>query len=99
FEDVEGFEGIDDREDAGDEDREHDETGQDEDGEADREAAIREIRVCAPSFATFIYRFWLENTVAFKLPSYGGSPLDDTPLTDVERRYLEHYEQQNTSGR
>ena len=41
---------------------------------------------CAPSFAAFIYRFWLENSIWFKLD---GS--DKAPLTEVERRYLEHY--------
>jgi hypothetical protein len=52
----------------------------------DMPAVVRAIRVCAPSFAAFIYRFWLENTIWFKLSG------DDTrPLTEVERRYVEHY--------
>lgn len=46
------------------------------------------IVVCAPSFAAFLYRFWLENTIWFKL---NGD--DQAPLTAEERRYLEHYRQ------
>ena len=32
------------------------------------------IRVCAPSFASFIYRFWLENTIWFKLNTSDAAP-------------------------
>lgn len=64
------------------------------DGDVEEAAFVREARVCAPSFATFISRFWLENRIWFKLHRF-----DTTPLTDVERRYLEHYELRNTSGR
>ncbi len=44
------------------------------------------ICICAPSFPAFIYRFWTENEIAMKL--YGDV---ETPLTDAERDYLEHY--------
>lgn len=63
------------------------------DGDAAEAAFVRETRVCAPTFASFIYRFWLENTIGFKLFGF-----DHTPLTDIERRYVEHYEHENTSG-
>jgi hypothetical protein len=59
----------------------------------DLAAVIRHIWVCAPSFAAFIYRFWLENTIWFKL---GGD--EKAPLTAAERRYLEHYEQKPRAG-
>ncbi|HEX6797136.1 MAG TPA: hypothetical protein VF116_05405 [Ktedonobacterales bacterium] len=48
----------------------------------------RHIVVCAHSFPAYLYRFWLENTIWFKL---NGD--DQTPLTAGERRYLEHYRQ------
>lgn len=47
---------------------------------------IANARICAPSFEAFIYRFWLETTLYYKV--YG---VDNTPLTDEERRYLAHY--------
>ncbi len=49
---------------------------------------VSAVRVCAPSFATFIYRFWLENTIWFKLNSS-----DAAPFTAVEQAYLDHYAQ------
>lgn len=54
----------------------------------DMAQVIRHIVVCAPSFGAFLYRFWLENTIWFKL---NGDV--QTPLTAEERRYLEHYRQ------
>lgn len=48
--------------------------------------ALATMRVCAPSFLAFIYRYWLEGTIWFKLMER-----DPTPLTDEERRYLAHY--------
>jgi hypothetical protein len=54
--------------------------------EVDMQAVIRAIRVCAPSFAAFVYRFWLENVIWFKL-----SGDDKTPLTAAEREYVGHY--------
>jgi len=50
------------------------------------------IRVCAPSFVSFIYRFWLENTIWFKL-----NASDPTPFTSAEQAYLDHYAQQRAS--
>ncbi|HEV2457525.1 MAG TPA: hypothetical protein VGS80_04105 [Ktedonobacterales bacterium] len=64
-----------------DEDEERDEP-------ADPEALARTIRVCAPSFTAFIYRFWLENVLWSKL--YHD---DKTPLTLAEQSYLDHYRQ------
>ena len=46
------------------------------------------IRVCAPSFSSFIYRFWLENTIWFKL-----NTSDAAPFTPAEQAYLDHYAQ------
>jgi hypothetical protein len=43
-----------------------------------------EIRVCAPSFTDFIYRFWLENEIWFNLS-------ERKPLSPIQRDYLEHY--------
>jgi len=39
---------------------------------------------CAPSFEAFLYRFWLENRIWFKIDE--GGTMDDT-----EKQYLEHY--------
>ncbi len=39
---------------------------------------------CAPTFETFLYRFWLENKIWFALD-------EKEALTDAQRRYLEHY--------
>lgn len=50
------------------------------------------IRVCAPSFASFIYRFWLENTIWFKLHSS-----DAAPFTTTEQAYLDYLTQQRAS--
>ena len=41
--------------------------------------------VGAPSFEEFIYRFWLENTLWFKLHEHDGA------FTEEEKRYIEHY--------
>jgi hypothetical protein len=50
------------------------------------------IRVCAPSFASFIYRFWLENTIWFKLNSS-----DAAPYTPTEQAYLDFYAQRRAA--
>ncbi len=55
--------------------------------EDERNALIANTFVCAPSFDAFIYRWWLENTLWFKLNETGGAD----KLTDEERRYLAHY--------
>jgi len=52
-----------------------------------RSAVIANTAVCAPSFEAFAYRWWLENTIWFKLNTSDG----DAKLTEEERRYLAHY--------
>jgi hypothetical protein len=42
--------------------------------------------LCGPSFVSFLYRYWLENVLWFKLQDASGAP-----LTEEERRYLAHY--------
>ncbi|HEY7831925.1 MAG TPA: hypothetical protein VIG30_00050 [Ktedonobacterales bacterium] len=42
--------------------------------------------VCGPSFVSFLYRYWLENVLFFKLDDPGNAQ-----LTEEERRYLAHY--------
>lgn len=49
------------------------------------ESAISGIRICADSFDSFIYQFWVENEISMKLIGH-----DKTPLTEVERQYLDH---------
>lgn len=51
------------------------------------QAILQSTFVCAPSFAAFTYRFWLENTIWFKLNESGGQD----QLTAIERLYLSHY--------
>jgi hypothetical protein len=51
------------------------------------------ICICARSFASFIYRFWIESEILRKLDGY-----DTTPLTDAERGYWDQYERQQHSG-
>ena len=55
--------------------------------EADRKAVLASTFVCAPSFAAFVYRFWLENLLWFKFNEGNGQE----QLTDEESRYLAHY--------
>jgi hypothetical protein len=55
--------------------------------EDQRSAVIANTAVCAPSFEAFVYRWWLENAIWFKLNSSDG----ESKLTDEERRYLAHY--------
>lgn len=52
-----------------------------------RQNVLANTYVCAPSFAAFIYRFWLENVLWFKVS--GGE--NSEPLTEEEQRYLAHY--------
>ena len=47
--------------------------------------------VCAPSFVSFIYRWWLENSIWFKV-SDDADFVEAGTLTDVERAYLAHYD-------
>ena len=51
-----------------------------------RQAIRANTFVCAPSFASFMYRFWLENSIWFKLDS-------GDQMTADEQRYLAHYSQ------
>jgi hypothetical protein len=53
-----------------------------------RTAVINNTFICAPSFEAFVYRFWLENAIWFKLDEGGSSP----SFTDEEQRYLAHYQ-------
>ena len=53
----------------------------------DSAAIARNTYVCALSFEEFIYRFWLENTLWFRL----NATRDLAVLTDEERRYLSYY--------
>jgi hypothetical protein len=56
---------------------------------ADPQAIQRVVagtHVCGPSFGSFLYRYWLENVLWFKLQDASG-----TQLTEEERRYLAHY--------
>ena len=58
-------------------------------GRVKMEQITAAIRDCAPSFASFIYRFWLENTIWFKLNSSHAQP-----FTAAEQAYLDYYAQQ-----
>jgi hypothetical protein len=48
----------------------------------------RGVYVCASSFEEFLYRFWIENILWYKLDWYAGPP----PLTEEEKSYLSHYQ-------
>jgi hypothetical protein len=47
------------------------------------EPAKSDARVCSESFLEFIYRFWVENEISFRLGKEA--------LTDEQKQYLEHY--------
>lgn len=47
----------------------------------------RGVYVCASSFEEFLYRFWIENMLSYKLDWYEGLP----SLTEEEKSYLSHY--------
>lgn len=53
-----------------------------------KQAIANNTWICAPSFAEFVYRWWLENSIWFKLNETGGME----KLTNDERRYIAHYE-------
>ncbi|HLG77123.1 MAG TPA: hypothetical protein VKX46_11965 [Ktedonobacteraceae bacterium] len=59
----------------------------------DRATATANTYVCALSFEEFIYRFWLENTLWYKLFHYRSG---DPALTSAEEHYLAYYTHQNT---
>jgi hypothetical protein len=48
------------------------------------EQIIKKTYICAPSFEAFLYRFWLENIIWFKL----RTNLHNTPFTEEEQEYL-----------
>lgn len=50
--------------------------------------AGRSVYVCASSFEEFLYRFWIENILWYKLVWYKGQK----PLTEEEKRYLSYYQ-------
>jgi hypothetical protein len=52
--------------------------------EIPKERMIRALVYCAPSFETFLYRYWLENTIWFALN-------ESNALTDEQKRYLSPY--------
>lgn len=47
-----------------------------------------EASVCAQSFSDFLYRFWIENEIWFRLANPDDEPMG---LTEEQRRYAEHY--------
>jgi len=47
-----------------------------------------DAQVCSESFSEFVYRFWIENEIWFRLKS--------GPLTDEQRHYLNHYRDRPT---
>ncbi len=49
-----------------------------------RQAIRANTFVCAPTFTEFVYRFWLENSIWFKLE-------DGSQMTPDEAKYLEYY--------
>jgi hypothetical protein len=57
-----------------------------------RQAILASTFECAPTFAEFTYRFWLENVIWFKLNDTAAS------LTPDEQSYVAHYENQNGAG-
>ena len=56
--------------------------------EDERQAIQRNTWMCGDSFASFIYRWWLENTLWFKVSESN----DESKLTEDERKYLKHYQ-------
>ena len=57
-----------------------------------RQAILANTFQCAPTFAEFTYRFWLENVIWFKLNDQSA------PLTPEEQAYVAHYETRNGDG-
>lgn len=49
--------------------------------------ASDEASVCAETFSEFLYRFWIENEIYFRV----FRNLEPTTFTDEQRRYAEHY--------
>ena len=55
--------------------------------EEDRLSVRRNTWVCARSFTEFIYRWYIENSIWFKVSESN----DEDKLTDAERAYLAHF--------
>lgn len=53
-------------------------------GHISEEEIMRHTYVCAPSFEAFLYRFWMENVLWWKLHYH-------KPLTPAQHRYLAYY--------
>lgn len=68
------------------------EEGDDPLTEAQRQAVLANVYMCAPSFEAFLYRWWREATISMKVNGY-----DATPLSEDEQRYLAHYERLRAS--
>jgi len=51
--------------------------------------------VCSESFSEFLYRFWIENEIWF---NHAGEAGQRRPLTNEQRRYLEHWERRYGSA-
>lgn len=56
--------------------------------EDERQAIQQNTWVCGDSFASFIYRWWLENMIWFKVSESN----DESTLTEDERAYCNYYE-------
>jgi hypothetical protein len=54
----------------------------------DFDPASGDVAVCAESFSEFLYRFWIENEIWFRLTAANG---DVSALTPKQARYAEHY--------
>jgi hypothetical protein len=73
-------------------------------GADNAETVGRNTFICAESFESFIYRFWIENEIANKIGFLARPPSDDidsTPLialTEAEQRYLDHYIENRGAG-
>lgn len=53
---------------------------------AEIDLLAEEVWLCAPTFAEFLYRFWLENEIFFRL-------FDKLPLTAEQQAYADFYRQ------
>jgi hypothetical protein len=56
-------------------------------GNISEEEEMEHTYVCAPSFEAFLYRFWIENVLAFNLDMR-------KPLTEEQQQYLSYYERE-----
>lgn len=55
---------------------------------SDFDPASANAAVCAETFSEFLYRFWIENEIWFRLTAADG---DVSALTPEQARYVEHY--------